>query len=406
MKNYRRTFALVLTVILTVCLFALPVMAATETAGGLELTLTTDKAEYTSEENITASLTVKNTTESAIGSLVAEHVVPNGFSVVSGTSQKSIETLAAGESVTVDVVYATSVPKTGDYTIAAVVAVMVVAAAGLVVLGAADAKVRKSILSVFLCCIMVAGLAVGVSADELTDGVTVSTTVKVNGDEVTLCAKVSQTDEDTDGSVEEVNGYNNFLTGETPTVLKETVTSTANDDTVTKLVENVGENYVSITFKRNDIAKHTLCFNLTGSSSGWDGGIGLRMSTQDGMYLTVGGAQNQVAQLNFFSMGAADEEFTVVYKLTYLQTNNIITGVKLELWQGSANGTLTKVGLYAVMDASKCSYDEAAGAFIFNYDVVDSAEKFAPDCTLLVLGAFNNEAVFTITKVSILTNLP
>lgn len=197
MKNYRRTLALVLTVILAVCLFALPVMAATETGGGLELTLTTDKAEYTLEENIAVSLTVKNTTESAIGSLVAEHVVPNGFSVVSGTSQKSIETLDAGESVTVDVVYTASNPNTGDYTVAAVAAIMVVAAAGLIALGAVDAKARKSIVSMFLCCIMVAGLAVGVSADELTDGVTVSTTVKVNGDEITLSAKVSQTEEHT-----------------------------------------------------------------------------------------------------------------------------------------------------------------------------------------------------------------
>ena len=45
MKNYRRIHAVVLTVILSVCLFALPAMAATETANGLELTLVTDKAE-------------------------------------------------------------------------------------------------------------------------------------------------------------------------------------------------------------------------------------------------------------------------------------------------------------------------------------------------------------------------
>ena len=197
MKNYSRVLALVLTVILAVCLFTLPVMAASASGGGLELTLNTDKTEYTAEEQITASLTVKNTTESAIGSLVAEHIVPNGFSVVSGTSQKSIETLAAGESVTVDVVYTATNPKTGDDTVAAVAAVMIAAAAGLVVLGAADPKARKSIISMFLCCVMVAGLVVGVRADELTDGVTVSTTVKVDGTEVTLSAKVSQTQKQT-----------------------------------------------------------------------------------------------------------------------------------------------------------------------------------------------------------------
>jgi flagellar assembly protein FliH len=50
MKNYRRILAVVLTVILSICLFALPVMAATQTANGLELTLVTDKAEYAEKE--------------------------------------------------------------------------------------------------------------------------------------------------------------------------------------------------------------------------------------------------------------------------------------------------------------------------------------------------------------------
>ena len=54
---------MVLTVILAICLFVLPAMAATETVNGMELTLVTDKAEYAADEQITASLTAKNITK-------------------------------------------------------------------------------------------------------------------------------------------------------------------------------------------------------------------------------------------------------------------------------------------------------------------------------------------------------
>lgn len=192
MKNHRRTLALVLTVILAVCLFALPVMADTTTGGGLELTLTTDKTEYTADEQIVATLTVKNTTDAAITDLIAKHSAPEGYGVAAGTAKKTISSLAAGESVSVEVTYGAGIPTTGDAGIIAAAAAMIVAAGGLLALGKADSKLRKGIISMFLCCIMVAGLAVGASASELTDGITVSTTVKVDGADVTLSAAVTQ----------------------------------------------------------------------------------------------------------------------------------------------------------------------------------------------------------------------
>ena len=192
MKHHLRTFALVLTVILAVCLFALPVMADTTTGGGLELALTTDKAEYTAEEQIVATLSAKNTTEAAITNLVARHIAPKGFDVAGGEAKKSVDSLAAGESVTLEVTYKKGNPATGDYGVAAVAAAMVLTAAGLIALAATDKKTGRNVIAVFLCCVMVAGLAVGVSADELTDGITVSTTVKVDGANVTISATVSQ----------------------------------------------------------------------------------------------------------------------------------------------------------------------------------------------------------------------
>ena len=197
MKNYRRTLALVLTVILAVCMFALPVMAATQTTDGLELTLTTDKAEYAAGEKIEATLTVKNTTQAAIENLLVKHTVPQGFDAVGGTVEDMILSLAAGESAAVTVELAGDfVPKTGDHGILAVAVVMGLSAIGLVYLGARDAKVRKSVLSVFLCCVMLGGLTVSVSAASLAEGITVSGTVKIDGHAMSVSAVVKQLDGD------------------------------------------------------------------------------------------------------------------------------------------------------------------------------------------------------------------
>lgn len=244
------------------------------------------------------------------------------------------------------------------------------------------------------------------TAEKFTPDCTVVALGAFNSDCTFTLVKVEVLEQAPNTAPEKTEGYENFLNNSTANILIQNGTSVPNSDTVAKLVENVGENYISISFKRNDVAKHTLCFNITGSTSGWDGGIGLRLSTNDGMYLTVGGAQNQVAQLNFYGIGAAAEEFTIVYKLTYLQVDGIITGVKVELWQGSADGTLTKVGVHSVSDNSKVCYDAEDGAFVFSYDVVNTAEQFAPDCTAVVLGAFNPEAMFTITAVEVLTTAP
>ena len=192
MKNYRRILAVVLTVILSICLFALPVMAATQTANGLELTLVTDKAEYAEKEQIKASLTVKNTTDAPISGLVIEHRIPKGIEVVSGKAVDLIDALGAGESSTLDVVLTAGLPpKTGDFGIAAVAAAMVLSGIGLVFLSK-DAKVRKGAFSVFLCCVMVAGLLAVVPVRAQAEDLTVSTVVKVDGKDVTLSASVKQ----------------------------------------------------------------------------------------------------------------------------------------------------------------------------------------------------------------------
>jgi hypothetical protein len=231
MKDYRRILAVVLTVILSVCLFVLPAMAATETANGLELTLITDKAEYTAAEQITASLTIKNTTAAPVTGLVIKHQIPEGIKTLSGDVEKIIPSLGAGESVTLQVVLqADATANTGDYAIAAVAAALVLSAAGLVLLGK-DAKVRKGVISVFLCCVMVGGLMMAAPANADTDELTVTTAIKVAGKDVTLTASAKQMAEGTYSVVNIADMTNGAVTADKPIYTPgETVTLTIKPD--------------------------------------------------------------------------------------------------------------------------------------------------------------------------------
>ncbi len=195
MKNNRRTLVMILSVILCVCLFALPVMAQTATQDGLEVTLTADKAEYAAGEDIVATLTVKNTTTDVFKGLKLEHVAPKGFEG-SGEASKTVEALAAGESVSIVVTYSGSIPETGDMRTHLVAGVMVLTAVALVALLVTNKKLRTTGISMLLCCVLVGGLVIGgvapAHAATLSENVSVSTDVKVNGVKLTLKGKVSQ----------------------------------------------------------------------------------------------------------------------------------------------------------------------------------------------------------------------
>ena len=241
------------------------------------------------------------------------------------------------------------------------------------------------------------------SAENMTPGnITVVTLGALNGD----CAWTVNKIETLAGAPgTEVQGYENILNSEPAQVLLNgPFTAPAGQDSVGKVVANVNENIVAVTLTHT-ADQHRFYINMTGSCSGWDGGLGLRLG-HEGMMLNLGGVNaTELAQLNFYSLGAIGEEFTVAYKLTYLESNGKYYGVEIEIWAGPANGTLTKVGPHEIKD-SRVSYDSEKGAFVLKYDIVDSAEKFAPDCTLAAMGAFNGGCEFTVVKVEILAVAP
>lgn len=106
MKGMRKLSAILLAVMLCVGMINIPVFAATSTQDGLEVTLTTDKESYSQNDQIEATLTVKNTNSVAVSNVSLENVVPEGYKLAEGTeATKQIESLRAGKTVSLTVTY-------------------------------------------------------------------------------------------------------------------------------------------------------------------------------------------------------------------------------------------------------------------------------------------------------------
>lgn len=185
MKKTIKNLALVLSIVLCVCLLAMPAMAASATQDGLEVTLTADKAEYTADENIVATLTVKNTSTEDITDVALTHTAPKGLTLAAGAATKSAATLAAGASESLEITYKVDKSATTGDMISVVIAVAAVS--GLAVLALTNKKGGAMVLALVMVCSVLAMAAPAQAAAPIS----VSTTVKVDGKDVTLTASVS-----------------------------------------------------------------------------------------------------------------------------------------------------------------------------------------------------------------------
>ena len=191
MKKTLKNLVLVLCLVLCVSLLALPTMAATATQDGMEISLTTDKAEYAADETIVATLTVKNTNTTEVPNVVLTHNA-SGLTVAGGAATKNVGTLAAGASDSLEISY--TVPeggveappaKTGDMVTVVIALAAVSGTAALVLI---NKKAGAMVMALVLVCGIV---AFAVPAQAATEPASVSTTVKVDGEDVTLTASVS-----------------------------------------------------------------------------------------------------------------------------------------------------------------------------------------------------------------------
>ena len=102
--KHRRIFALVLAFVVLLCISGLHAFAATVTQDGLEVTLVTNKAEYSANEQIKTTLTVKNNNDTAVENVNLETALPEGYALADKSeNKKTVESVAAGESVSLEV---------------------------------------------------------------------------------------------------------------------------------------------------------------------------------------------------------------------------------------------------------------------------------------------------------------
>lgn len=104
--NTSRTIALVLSLLLCISIIGIIASAASVTKDGLEVTLVTDKEEYSVSEPITATLTVENKSDKIIDKVNLEALIPDGYHIESSsTATKYVGQIGIGEKAVLSVAF-------------------------------------------------------------------------------------------------------------------------------------------------------------------------------------------------------------------------------------------------------------------------------------------------------------
>lgn len=106
MRVLKKFLSFLVMLMLCVGVMATPVLAASVSQDGLEITLTTNKERYSKGESIMATLTVKNTNDFAVKNVSLKNVVPEGYELEEGSNAiKQVKSLGAGETIELTVTY-------------------------------------------------------------------------------------------------------------------------------------------------------------------------------------------------------------------------------------------------------------------------------------------------------------
>lgn len=210
MKWLKRLFAIAVSTVMILSITSMNVFATSNTQDGLEISLTTDKESYTQDEKITATLAVKNTTESAITNIDMETVIPDGYELTDGTkNSKQLDKLAPNEAVELKSVCVAKLkgevnkdneisiinpsnysPHTGDNAMFPVVVVLIMLASVSLAVFCFKSKKGSKFLSVMLTVSILGSSAITMSvktnAADVSKMIELQETVKVADDAVVL----------------------------------------------------------------------------------------------------------------------------------------------------------------------------------------------------------------------------
>lgn len=191
-----------LAMLLCLGIMRVPVYAATSSQDGLEVTLTTDKKSYNKGDQIVATLMVTNKNDVAVDNVILENLIPDNYKLAEGSiGEKQIESLAAGEKVSITVTYvdkksndnSVHKPRTGDDS-NIFFWCMIIIVAGIVII-VSKKKSGKKVLSLFLGLTIVGTVAIGESASAKasnfkSESISISESITVGNSDLIIWASV------------------------------------------------------------------------------------------------------------------------------------------------------------------------------------------------------------------------
>lgn len=104
MSKFKKLITVVTIITVLLCISGLQTFAATVTQDNLEVTLITDKEEYSENEQIKTTLTVKNNNDTDVTNVDLETALPEGYKFADKSeNKKTVDSIAVGESVSLDI---------------------------------------------------------------------------------------------------------------------------------------------------------------------------------------------------------------------------------------------------------------------------------------------------------------
>lgn len=196
-----RTSVLLALVLLLSCIWIAPVQAETVLKDGIEVTLSTDRENYDTFDDVDAKLTVKNTNSFDVENVAMEIKAPQGY-LLTSDAQTKVGELSAGEvqqqqaSMRDAQAPVPVLPKTGDDSHGMLWGVLfVLSAAGVCAMVIRNPQAKR-LVSLLLCVALVAPYALEAAPafaqeEQATAMIMVSKEVLVNGETVVLTGMVT-----------------------------------------------------------------------------------------------------------------------------------------------------------------------------------------------------------------------
>ena len=197
---------LLIVFVLSTCMvvFATTSKSVTEKQNGVDATLNFNKQEYEANEKVEVTFKVKNNNSYAVKNIQTEIILPSTMKISKGSLTQEAFSLNAGESklqeITIEKIVeannnvpTSNNPQTGD-NVVIYIAMMAISASALIFIAVKKKWIhKKGVMSLVLCFTLLGTMALTsvVNAESTSKNFTVEGTIKYDGEDISVKAKIS-----------------------------------------------------------------------------------------------------------------------------------------------------------------------------------------------------------------------